>query len=279
MGGMMVITGVLAVLGIASFVCFVIVLIQLFKQKGVLHGLLGIVCGIYTFIWGWIRHGDLGLTKVMLVWSGLMVVSLLGNMFLPAFMVGMLSDDFAQMTQQFPVEPASRPVVANIPKVAQKAAVKPSAAEGNWQQQAADLWQNGRYQDPQQALTLLNKAIDADADATVAYNNRGLAHRQLGQFDAALKDFTQAVRLNDNYAEAYSNRGMTYYDKGSYALAIAEFEKAIEIRTDYLPAYLNRGLAHFQQDEIPAACADFTRACELGDCQGVQWADRQGICR
>ena len=59
-------------------ICFIMVLIPLFKTKGVGHGILGIICGLYTFIWGWINAKQLNLTKVMLVWTicfGLMLVS------------------------------------------------------------------------------------------------------------------------------------------------------------------------------------------------------------
>ena len=62
--------GILALLaGLASLVFFIIVLIQLFKTKGVLHGILGIICGLYTFIWGWINADAQGLKKTMVNWT------------------------------------------------------------------------------------------------------------------------------------------------------------------------------------------------------------------
>jgi len=47
--------------GLASLVPFIIVLIKLFQQKGVLHGILGILCALYTFIWGWINANTLNI--------------------------------------------------------------------------------------------------------------------------------------------------------------------------------------------------------------------------
>ena len=62
--------GILALLaGLASFVFFIIVLSQLFKTKGALHGILGIICGLYTFIWGWINADAQGLKKTMVNWT------------------------------------------------------------------------------------------------------------------------------------------------------------------------------------------------------------------
>jgi hypothetical protein len=30
-------------------------LVKLFQQKGALHGILGLICMLYTFIWGWMN--------------------------------------------------------------------------------------------------------------------------------------------------------------------------------------------------------------------------------
>ena len=69
---------------LGSLVCFVIVLIKLFQQKGALHGILGLICGLYTFIWGWMESGKLGIKNIMLAWTALIIVSIvLGVMFRP----------------------------------------------------------------------------------------------------------------------------------------------------------------------------------------------------
>ena len=60
---------------LGGFVCFVIVLIKLFQQKGVLHGILGIICGLYTFIWGWIEAARLNIKNIMLIWTILIIAS------------------------------------------------------------------------------------------------------------------------------------------------------------------------------------------------------------
>jgi len=65
--------------GLGSLVCFVMVVIKLFKEKGALHGILGILCGLYTFIWGWMNAGRLGVKNIMLIWSVLIVVGVILN--------------------------------------------------------------------------------------------------------------------------------------------------------------------------------------------------------
>jgi len=61
--------GILAmVLSLASFICFIIVLIKQFQDGGALHGIIGIVtCGIWTLIWGWMNATRLNIKNIMLI--------------------------------------------------------------------------------------------------------------------------------------------------------------------------------------------------------------------
>jgi len=54
---------------ILSIILFFVVLIKIFKNEGALKGILGFFFGIYTFIWGWMKHKQLAMTKLMTVWS------------------------------------------------------------------------------------------------------------------------------------------------------------------------------------------------------------------
>ena len=60
---------VYVVANIVSLILFIVVLIKLFKNEGALKGILGFFCSIYTFIWGWMKHKQLALTKLMTIWS------------------------------------------------------------------------------------------------------------------------------------------------------------------------------------------------------------------
>jgi hypothetical protein len=60
--------------GLGSLICFIIVVIKLFQEKGVLHGILGIICSLYTFIWGWIECSRLKIQNVMIIWTVCIVV-------------------------------------------------------------------------------------------------------------------------------------------------------------------------------------------------------------
>ncbi len=68
-----------SLIGLAALVPYIMVLIKLFQQKGVLHGVLGIFCGIYTFIWGWMSASTLGIKNLMIIWTILLVIGIAIN--------------------------------------------------------------------------------------------------------------------------------------------------------------------------------------------------------
>ncbi len=64
---------------LVAFVSGIMVLIKLFQKEGILKGILGLICMLYTFIWGWMKAKELDLTKVMWVWTGVIILSILIN--------------------------------------------------------------------------------------------------------------------------------------------------------------------------------------------------------
>ena len=50
------------------FVCWVIVIIKMFQTAGILQGILGLICPIWAFIWGWMNSERVG-KNLMLAWT------------------------------------------------------------------------------------------------------------------------------------------------------------------------------------------------------------------
>ena len=72
---------VLVIVLIALIAITIMVLIKQFKNGGPLHGIIGLITfGFWTFIWGWMKHKGLYLTKVMIVWTVLIItpIALIG---------------------------------------------------------------------------------------------------------------------------------------------------------------------------------------------------------
>jgi len=67
------------VAGLGCLVCWVMVLIKMFQNEKPLIGILGVLCGLWAFIWGWMNSTKHNLKKIMLIWTGCFVLSLIGN--------------------------------------------------------------------------------------------------------------------------------------------------------------------------------------------------------
>ena len=61
----------------ASVICWIIVLIQMFKQS-VGKGIIGLICGLYAFIWGWM-NSTLVPKNIMLIWTAAIVLGIIGG--------------------------------------------------------------------------------------------------------------------------------------------------------------------------------------------------------
>ena len=55
---------------------------------------------------------------------------------------------------------------------------------------------------------------------------RAAAYTQVGNYEAAIDDSNEAIRLDPNYSKAYSRLGLAYYTQGKYKEAI---EKGFQI--------------------------------------------------
>ena len=60
------------------------------------------------------------------------------------------------------------------------------------------------------------------------YFDRGFAHDENGDYDAAITDYTEVIWLNPEYAEAYHNRGYAHAQLGNHGQATADRQKARE---------------------------------------------------
>ena len=97
----------------------------------------------------------------------------------------------------------------------------------------------------------------------MAYNNRGDAWDAKEEYDKAIADYNEAIRLDPKYAVAYNNRGAAWCAKKEYDKAIADYDEAIRLDPKYATAYNDRGGAWYDKEEYDKAIADFDEAIRL----------------
>lgn len=90
-------------------------------------------------------------------------------------------------------------------------------------------------------------------NADLIFNRRGMAFADLGQFDRAVIDYSEAMRTNPDYTFAYRNRGRAYFQMGNFAAAAADFGRAHEISGDFAYAPLWRYISAARAGEAEAA--------------------------
>ena len=62
-----------------------------------------------------------------------------------------------------------------------------------------------------------------------AYYNRGLARTNKGDFEKAIADFDQAIKLSPRDAEAHAARGNAHEEVGNDAAAKADYARALQL--------------------------------------------------
>jgi len=278
-----------------SIVFFFIVLVKLFKNEGALKGILGFIFGIYAFIWGWIKHKELDLTKVMVLWSVFTVASIVLAPVIVASGTVELMNYAAKFTDNSDIKFVSQDSTPGSQKnnwskklVKGKAASKANKINSanqtinqdvDWSQKAMALWQNGKYKNPKKAIEYWGHAISQKQNTAKAYNNRGLAHYDLKQYQKAIKDYDQAIKQDPGYVAAFNNRGNSYYELAEYQRALTDFKQSLQLEPNYAKAHFNRGLVYYQLNQSDLACDDFQKACVQGDCDGIKWANKNEVCQ
>jgi tetratricopeptide (TPR) repeat protein len=99
--------------------------------------------------------------------------------------------------------------------------------------------------DPDIAIIACSALIDSGGEApgelSRDLNNRGGAYSAKGDYDLAITDLDQSIKLDSENAGAYINRGNSYGAKKEYDRALDDYGQALRIRPQDSGAYSARG--------------------------------------
>jgi tetratricopeptide (TPR) repeat protein len=145
-----------------------------------------------------------------------------------------------------------------------------------------------------EAIQDFTKAIELKPDTPIlaqAYHSRGVSEENLLQYDEAMKDYNQTIKLSQAKPEYFANRGRLfgklekldsaiidldkailmdsanynyigtrgaiYFKNKEYDKASNDFNKALKINSEYSAGYLNRGIYLFEIKQFTSAIQDF----------------------
>ena len=102
---------------------------------------------------------------------------------------------------------------------------------------------------------------DGSQDAEKFYNN-GIADFASRNYQSALSNFSQAIKLKTNFERAYFNRGITKFELKDNAGAIADFDNAIGVSAT-ADSYFGRAQAKYSDNNKNGASEDYSKAIDL----------------
>jgi tetratricopeptide (TPR) repeat protein len=112
------------------------------------------------------------------------------------------------------------------------------------------------------AVDLLSRAIEVDANFVVAQYTLGAVHQALGNRWKAAAQFRAATQLDATYPEPYKALGDLFLaaPRRLFDQAVEAYQKAIELRPFYADAHVGLGDARAAKSEIDPAIAAYQKA-------------------
>lgn len=127
-----------------------------------------------------------------------------------------------------------------------------------------------------EAISAFSKAVNRDRQFRQAYQLRGNAFKELGDYPAALEDYTQVLALVPD-AYWFNRRGLTYEELKDFEKAEADYSRALELDPKWAVAYNNRGFARFHLKNYGGAKADFETAIKLDPSAPTPYVNLAGL--
>jgi tetratricopeptide (TPR) repeat protein len=110
------------------------------------------------------------------------------------------------------------------------------------------------------AIADLTEAIRLDPNAVVGYQDRAASYRNRGQYTLALDDLNKALRLAPNDARTLMSRGVIYFKLNAVARALVDFDASLKIDPKFAPALYGRGVAKLKEGDTDGGHADIDAA-------------------
>jgi tetratricopeptide (TPR) repeat protein len=114
----------------------------------------------------------------------------------------------------------------------------------------------GKIVNPQEALSYLNQAIDANPNIAVFFFYRGEIYEVNEIYDGAFADYSRAIELGIQDPDAYRQRGLLNKKAGRYDDALADFSEGIRIAPGDEELRFERGLLYSEMGNFPGTLED-----------------------
>jgi len=135
----------------------------------------------------------------------------------------------------------------------------------------ATLAKDGKFD---AAIKEFDEAIRLKPGNAMAYNDRGAAYEGLHQESRAESDYEQALSLDPQLPDALYNLGRMRARHGGFVEAVSYFNHLITLKPDMPEAFKERGFALFRMKSYMLALQDIEQALKLKPDDPEVYADR-----
>lgn len=119
-------------------------------------------------------------------------------------------------------------------------------------------------QDYEAALPDLDEAIRLKPDNALFYGIRSSVYEKKNMLDKAIADLTVVLKQNATHHD-YARRGSLYFKKDDFENALKDYSEAIRLKPDYETHYTMRAEVYRKLDKTAEAEADELKAKEFED--------------
>jgi tetratricopeptide (TPR) repeat protein len=124
-----------------------------------------------------------------------------------------------------------------------------------------------KNQDWDKAIELLRKAADLEHkyadELSAVYQQRGYASATNQQFQDAINDYSEAIKLKPDDARIYEQRAAVEMKSNDTDKALADYSEAIKLKPNEVRYYLYRSYIYETKDDIKSSLADTEKALKL----------------
>jgi tetratricopeptide (TPR) repeat protein len=124
-----------------------------------------------------------------------------------------------------------------------------------------------KNQDWNKAIEAFRKATDLDRkfapNLAIAYQQRGFASANERQFEDAIRDFSEALKINSRDPRIYEQRAAVEMKMNDYDKALADYTEAIRLKPNDVRYYLYRSYIYETKGDVKASMADTEKALKL----------------
>ena len=113
------------------------------------------------------------------------------------------------------------------------------------------------------AIECFNQALKLEPTSYRAWHNRGVAYGKSGRKEEAIASYDEAIEFKPDGHEAWCNRGNLLHDLGRYKEAIESYDKVIEFKPDCYNTWTSRGNTLHRLGRYEEAIDSFNKAIEF----------------